>query len=154
MRLCALVYFLLMHSSKPFIPTNHFNYHNNPIRVVVAISLSVDEGSMLQELYNSPMTTVVGWTLMHCFQSLHPPNTWKILLLYDISKEAFCAMQLITRSCLDPTSFRSTIFLFSSTVPHQDFISWNLVVSLLDSPGRFSPAISEMGCWLIHLPHF
>lgn len=44
---CVCISILLpaMHSSKPFIPTNSLESHNNPIRVVVAISLSVDEGS-------------------------------------------------------------------------------------------------------------
>lgn len=43
--MCISILLPAMHSSKPFIPTNSLESHNNPIRVVVAISLSVDEGS-------------------------------------------------------------------------------------------------------------
>lgn len=48
---CVCIGILLpaMHSSKPFIPTNSLESHNNPIIVVVVvvvvISLSADEGS-------------------------------------------------------------------------------------------------------------
>ena len=44
---CVCIGILLpaMHSSKPFIPTKSLESYNNPIRVVVVISLSADEGS-------------------------------------------------------------------------------------------------------------
>ena len=48
--MCIGILLPAMHSSKPFIPTNSLESHNNPIRVVVVvvvvvISLSADEGS-------------------------------------------------------------------------------------------------------------
>lgn len=45
--MCISILLPAMHSSKPFIPTNSLESHNNPIKVIVVlvISFSADEGS-------------------------------------------------------------------------------------------------------------
>ena len=132
--------------------------HNNPIGVVVVISLSADEESEAsRDSLTCRWPQVAGQNLMQVDLPLKPaswsPHTWKILLIVQIFPNGCFVPCNSSPGPIDATSLRSTTFLFFYHCPPARLPNFTPSCCL---PSPIHPAYSYQPSlrWLLVAPIF